>query len=79
MGDVQVNGPAFVHDLATAIGGEVRGNTLIVIREGDVIRIVDCRPTGRVLLDGTHQLGTFSDGVEHLAARYYGATSEVCS
>lgn len=77
-----MNGPALVHDLATAIGGEVRGNTLIIVRDGDRIVLVDCAHTGKVWLelpnvDGRALLGRMSDGVEHLSAMFYAATSEV--
>lgn len=68
-----------VHELATAIGGEVRANTIIIVRDGDTVRVVDCRPTGRVMLDDRYQLGTLSDGVFHLAGMYHAATVEVCS
>lgn len=72
-----MTGPALVHDLATAINGEVRANSLIITRDGDTVHVIDCTPTGRVMLNGRYQLGNISDGTVHLAAMYHAATAEV--
>lgn len=63
-------------ELADLVGGDLRAGSLIIIRDGDTVHVIDCRHTGHVYLDDRYQLGTISDGPELLAAKYHAAFTE---
>lgn len=54
-------------ELATRVGGTFLSSADTIHTPGHWIA---CRPTGRVVLDDTYQLGWLSDGVEVLVSRY---------
>lgn len=62
------------HTLAHLVGGMVSDGAVFVWH-GDTLHAIECRPNGRVILDGCFQLGSFSDGPDLLAAKFRAVVS----
>ena len=70
-----MTGPALLHALATSLNGTVDGLDILLPGGG----VITCRPTGRVILDGSWQLGSVSDGADLLAAKARMVVREVAA